>query len=206
MNADFKKEKGEKRNLKFQDFRFEMRIRRLDYRQSGDKSRISQRDAYGKVRNDKRRDGRQIGMRGLMFGAVLFPLAFFAVSAGPDGIEPGGNGGNEFLIGSNKTGFKVPASRTLGAHAGASEIGTATISKLTVDNHGLEVDARADDPFQAAQQSGITVEITLENRAGLLGVQKTNFDALLGQVREYIEKRDHAATLGNVEVLQIGSG
>jgi len=141
-----------------------------------------------------------------VFGAVLLPLALPAVRAGPDGIELGGNGINELFVGGNKSGFKIAASGTLGAHAGTGEIGAAAISKRIINYHGFEMDAGADDPLQALKQSGVAVEIALENRAGLLGVQEAKFDASISQVREDFEKGHHLAALGNVEVLQIGSG
>jgi hypothetical protein len=126
------------------------------------------------------------------------------VGSSPDVVELVHDFADYCFVVGYYAGLEISLVFALGAHAGTGEIGAAGIGEGAVDDHGFEMDSRAQDALHAAYQIGIPVEISSKGRARLFGVEQPDFYILLSDIREDFEKRDHFPAFIDVKVLQVG--
>ena len=106
-------------------------------------------------------------------------------------------------------GFEVAAVGAFHSYACPGEVGGADVGRFEVEDKDFEVYARTKHSFESGPEDGITVEVFLKDRAGLFGVDETDFDTALKQPGEYAEEGDSSAPRSDagktdVKVLDVG--
>ena len=105
------------------------------------------------------------------------------MGAAPDGVELGHDLLDKDSLVGNDAGLEVSPVLAFGAHSGAGQIGAAGVGKSTINNHGLEMNARAENSLHAGDQIRVAVEILAKSRARLFGVQQSDLHMALRQIR-----------------------
>ena len=131
----------------------------------------------------------------MLFYAVSakgFTLATLAVLARPDRVEMVGCGIDQREVVGQNTRLEVAFAIGLHTDTRARKICRANICHFAIENHHLEMDSWAESAFQPFEKSRMLVEIILEIRTWLLGVQQSHLHA---SPDEHIKHRKERLTV-----------
>lgn len=111
-------------------------------------------------------------------------MAFLAKVAEIKGVHPFQEWLKVLRFIGDKAGFEVSSKRAFGTQSGSGEIGRADEGLAPVHDHGLGVNARAENPLEeiAFDQCRISIEVLSKPRAGFLGVEESDCDPSLNKV------------------------
>src|SRR5438309_1047299 len=130
-----------------------------------------------------------------------------ALRAGPDRFEKGLHPVDDLEILGAETELEVAPSFALRAQPGAGEVGAPDVDPGAVDQHGLEMDARAHLQRQPSpRQAPPLLERSAERPRGQLRVEDAQLHAPSRQLREESEHGSESAFALDLHVLQVRSG
>ena len=137
-------------------------------------------------------------------GAELAAFAGFAVQSHPHLVELLHRLLHQLGFVGEDARLEVAGVLALHADARAGEVGAADIGLLAVEHQQLEVDARAEHPFQPLDERRVLVEILAEGGTGFLGMDEAHLHALPHQLCQHRKERFRACAHLHVEVFDVG--
>ena len=136
--------------------------------------------------------------------AKVLPFAARTMFAYPYGIELVHGLLNQFGVVGEDACLKVARAFSFLADACTSEVGTADVGLLAVEDQYLEMHPRTERPFKTIEQSRVFVEVFTESWTGLLGVDETDFDTLFDELSQDCKEGLHLRADLDIKVLDVG--
>ena len=134
----------------------------------------------------------------------LLPFTILAVFAYPDGIKLVHGLLDQLGIVGEDASLKVTRSITFHADACTSEVGTADVGYLSIEDQDLEMYPWTKCPLQAFKQGRVFVEVLTKRWTWLLGMNEPHFNALFDELCQNRKERLRLRAHLDIQVLDVG--
>ena len=134
----------------------------------------------------------------------LLPFTILAVFAYPNIIKLVHGLLDQLGFVGKDAGLKVACTIAFHADACASEVGTADISHLAIEDQDLEMHPWTKDPLQTFKLGWIFVEVLTERRTRLFGMNEPHLNTLFDELSQNRKKRLRLRAYLDIQVFDVG--